>query len=335
MEFKDYYATLGVLRTSTQDEIKRAYRKLARKYHPDVSKEAHAEARFKEIAEAHEALIDTERRAAYDDTSHRHASGQPFEPPPGWDSGFEPGGRGAGGRAGHVHDAGDGRDFSDFFASLFGRGMHGGFDAAEGVTRRAGAREPTQGRDHHAKVAIALQDAYRGARRTISLRMPVADAAGRVVLRERQLEVSIPPGVRDGQHLRLAGQGAAGHGGAPAGDLYLEIQVLPHPVFRLDGADIYFDLPVAPWEAALGAQVTAPTPDGSVQLSVPPGSSQGRKLRLKGKGLPGKEPGDLYAVVTITWPTPAAEADRQAYAALARAFADYNPRAALEAQGHG
>lgn len=329
MQFKDYYATLGIDRTATRDEVKRAYRKLARKYHPDVSKEPDAEARFKEVAEAHEALIDAERRAAYDDIAQRHASGHPFEPPPGWDSGFEYSGRGAGGTPGrHPRDAGEAMDFSDFFESLFGRGGHG---EADGIHRRSTGSGPLQGRDHHAKVAIGLQDAYLGAQRTVSLRMAVIDATGQTTLQERQLQVSILKGVREGQHLRLAGQGAAGHGGAPAGDLYLEIQFLPHPVFRLDGSDVYFDLPVAPWEAALGATVTAPTPDGSVQLGVPPGSSQGRRLRLKGKGLPGKVPGDLYAVVTIALPPSASEHDRQAYSALARAFASYNPRAALEA----
>lgn len=342
MEFKDYYATLGVQRTATQDEIKRAYRKLARKYHPDVSKEPDAEARFKEVAEAHEALIDTERRAAYDDIAQRQASGQPFEPPPGWDSGYEYSGRGPGGPAGRhprahagaAGDSGDAGDFSDFFESLFGRG---GFEGAEGLHRRSAANRsqrptgPFPGRDHHAKVAIDLLDAYQGAKRMISLRMPVVDAAGQTTLHERQLEVNIPKGVRVGQHLRLSGQGAAGQGGGSSGDLYLEIQILPHPLFRLDGSDITFDLPVAPWEAALGATVTAPTPDGSVQLSVPPGSSQGRKLRLKGKGLPGKVPGDLYAVLTIALPPSASEPEQEAWRGLSRAFAAYNPRAALEA----
>jgi curved DNA-binding protein len=336
MEFKDYYATLGVERTSTQDEIKRAYRKLARKYHPDVSKEPDAEARFKEVAEAHEALIDVERRAAYDDIAQRHASGQPFEPPPGWDSGFEYSGAGPGGMPGrhprgHASDASEAGDFSDFFESLFGRGGRSGLGGDERMQRRSAGSGPEQGRDHHAKVAIGLQDAYLGTKRMISLRMPVVDPTGHATLQERQLEVNIPKGVREGQHLRLAGQGAAGHGGAPAGDLYLEIQFLPHPLFRLDGGDIYFDLPVAPWEAALGATVTAPTVDGSVQLSVPPGSSQGRKLRLKGKGLPGKRPGDLYAVLTIGLPPSASEPEKEAYGALARAFASYNQRAALEA----
>lgn len=338
MEFKDYYATLGVERTATQDEVKRAYRKLARKYHPDVSKEPQAEARFKEVAEAHEALIDTERRAAYDDIAQRHARGQPFDPPPGWDSGFEYSGRGSGpgpgdrpggrpGRAsrGPAGAPGGDADFSDFFESLFGRG------GPQGMPRHGSGGGPMQGGDHHAKVAIALLDAYQGAQRMITLRMPVLDATGHTTLQERQLDVHIPKGVREGQHLRLAGQGAAGHGGAPAGDLYLEIQILPHPVFRVDGGDLSFDLPVAPWEAALGATVTAPTPDGHVQLSVPPGSSPGRKLRLKGKGLPGKAPGDLYAVLTIALPPGASESEQKAYSAFAAAFADYNPRTALEA----
>ena len=346
MEFKDYYATLGVERTATQDEIKRAYRKLARKYHPDVSKEPDAEARFKEVAEAHEALIDSERRAAYDDIAQRQASGQPFEPPPGWDSGYEYSGRGRGGTADRyprangsgAGDAVDAADFSDFFESLFGRG---GFDGAEDLRRRGAANRsqrpsgPFPGRDHHAKVAIDLLDAYQGAKRVMSLRMPVVDAAGHTALQERQLEVNIPQGVRQGQHLRLSGQGAAGQGGGASGDLYLEIQILPHRLVRLDGVDIFFDLPVAPWEAALGATVTAPTPDGSVQLSVPPGSTQGRKLRLKGKGLPGKVPGDLYAVLSIALPPSASDPDQAAWQGLARAFADYNPRAAMEASSHG
>ncbi len=334
MEFKDYYATLGVERTATQDEVKRAYRKMARKYHPDVSKEPQAEARFKEVAEAHEALIDAERRAAYDDIAQRHARGQPFDPPPGWDSGFEysgpgpgdrPGGRPGRASRGPAGAAGGDADFSDFFESLFGRG------GAQGIPRHGPGGGPMQGSDHHAKVAIALLDAYQGAQRTITLRMPVLDATGHTTLQERQLEVHIPKGVREGQHLRLAGQGAAGHGGAPAGDLYLEIQILPHPVFRVDGGDLSFDLHVAPWEAALGATVTAPTPDGHVQLSLPPGSSPGRKLRLKGKGLPGKVPGDLYAVLTIALPPAASESEQKAYSAFAAAFADYNPRTALEA----
>ena len=292
MEFKDYYATLGVERTATHDEIKRAYRKLARKYHPDVSKEPDAEARFKEVAEAHEALIDPERRAAYDDIAQRHARGESFEPPPGWDSGYEYSGRGPGGPGGPAGphprgQAADAGDFSDFFESLFGRSGHSGFEGAEGLHRRSAGQRAGgafRGRDHHAKVAIGLLDACLGATRMISLRMPVVDAAGHTTLQARQLEVHIPKGVREGQHLRLSGQGAAGAGGAPAGDLYLEVQILPHPLFRLDGSDISFDLPVAPWEAALGATVTAPTPDGHVQLSVPPGVITRAQASAEGQG---------------------------------------------------
>ncbi|MEO6280305.1 DnaJ C-terminal domain-containing protein [Roseateles sp.] len=322
MDFKDYYATLGVERTATQDELKRAYRKLARKYHPDVSKEPDAEARFKDIAEAHEALIDPERRAAYDDIARRQADGRAFEPPPGWDGGFEFSGRGADSRAGP-----DGAAFSDFFESLFGQRARGG----EGRRQHASEHGPAQGSDHHAKLTVDLEDAYRGAQRTMSLRMPVVDAQGRATLRERQLEVSIPKGVRPGQHLRLLGQGAAGQNGAPAGDLYLEIGFMPHAVFRLDGSDVYFDLPVAPWEAALGATVKVPTPQGAVQLGIPAGSTQGRKLRLKGRGLPGAQAGDLYAVLTMAVPPADSEAQKVAWQALAAAYPDHQPRAALEA----
>ena len=326
MEFKDYYATLGVAPTAAQDEIKRAYRKLARKHHPDLNKAPEAEARFKEVAEAHEALIDPERRAAYDAIAQRHANGQPFEPPPGWDSGFEFSGRGGEGAAPRQRaDTRPPEDFSAFFESLFGRGP------GEPMRGQRGGPQSAGGGDHHAKVSIDLLDACHGATRMISLRMPVADASGRATLQDRQLEVHIPKGIREGQHLRLAGQGAAGHEGAPAGDLYLEIQILPHPVFRLDGSDLRFDLPLAPWEAALGATVTAPTPDGPVQLTVPAGSSPGRQLRLRGKGLPGKVVGDLYAVLQIVLPPADSAPQREAYGALAQAFPSYNPRAGLEA----
>jgi len=311
MEFKDYYATLGVATTATQDEIKRAYRKLARKYHPDVSKEPDAEARFKELAEAHEALIDPERRAAYDSIAARHAQGQSFEPPPGWDSGFEFSGR-----------EGPAGDFSDFFESLFGRG------GAAGMGRRGRSGGPQPGADHHAKLAVDLLDACQGAQRVFSLRTPAPRGTPRQALQERQLELHIPKGVRPGQQLRLAGQGGAGQGGAPAGDLYLEIEVLPHPVFRLEGADLYFQLPVAPWEAALGATVAATTPDGQVELTVPAGSVQGRQLRLKGKGWPGPQPGDLYAVLSVVQPAAASVADKAAYSAFAQAFPAFAPRAA-------
>lgn len=320
MDFKDYYAVLGVDRTAPQDVIKRAFRKLARKYHPDVSKEPDAESRFKEVAEAHEALIDPERRAAYDDLARQHADaqarGQGFEPPPGWDRGYEFSGRG------NAPGRGEPEEFSAFFESLFGRG------AGRGRPGRPhdGTGGTARGEDHHARIDIDIEDAYRGARHTISLRRPVLDAQGQVVVHDRQVEVNIPKGVRPGQHLRLAGLGDPGHGGAPAGDLYLEIGFRPHPRFRVDGADVWVDLSVAPWEAALGATVPTPTPEGEVALEVPAGSTAGRRLRLKGKGLPGKSPGDLYAVLRIGLPAADTAAAREAYAALARAFPGYDPR---------
>ncbi len=314
MEFKDYYAVLGVDRAAPQDAIKRAYRKLARKYHPDVSKEPDAEARFKEVAEAYEALNDAEKRAAYDDVAERYKRGQEFSPPPGWDSGFE--------FSGGDDGAGPDVDHSAFFEALFGRRTAGG--------RGPRAAQQRAGGDHHAKVQIDLQDAYRGARRTIALRVPQRDARGQVTLQERQLDVTIPKGIRSGQHLRLAGQGAPGHGGAPAGDLYLEIEIAPHPHFRVDGRDVVLELPVAPWEAALGAHVSAPTPDGSVELTVPAGSMAGRRLRLKGQGLPGTPPGDLYVVLSIALPPADTATAQEAYRGLARSFGSFNPRHALE-----
>ena len=315
MEFKDYYAMLGVERTATQDQIKRAYRKLARKYHPDVSKESNAEARFKDVAEAYEALNDAAKRAAYDDAGSRYKSGQEFTPPPGWDSGFDFDSSDFGG--------GGSSDHSDFFDALFRR-------------QAAGARGPrapkhATGSDHHAKLQIDLKDSYQGGHRSISLRVPQMDAGGHLTMQDRQLDVNIPKGTRAGQHLRLAGQGSPGHGGGPAGDLYLEIEFAPHPHFRIDGRDVYFDVPVAPWEAALGASVAVLTPDGSAQLTLPSGSSPGRKLRLKGKGLPGVPPGDLYAVLSIALPPADTAPAQDAYREMAKSFGDFNPRRSLEA----
>ena len=320
MKFKDYYQTLGVARDATPDDIKHAYRKLARKFHPDVSKEKDAEARFKEIGEANEVLKDPEKRAAYDVAGSQWqrqpgADGreQDFQPPPGWDAGFEFSGRG---------DAdGGARDHSDFFEALFGRAARG-----------AQSRRPDMhmaGQDHHAKVLIDLEDAYHGAQRSISLRMPALDDQGRGVMQERVLDVNIPKGLREGQHLRLAGQGGPGLGDGPAGDLYLDIAFNPHGLYRVDGRDVYLDLPVAPWEAALGAGVTVPTPDGSVELSIPPGSAGGRKLRLKGKGIPGKPAGDFYVVLAIALPPADGPKAKAAYEAFAGAF-DFNARTHLQ-----
>jgi curved DNA-binding protein len=334
MEFKDYYAALGVARDATQDQIKQAYRKLARKFHPDVSKETDAEARFKEIGEANEVLKDPEKRAAYDQAGRQwerqRASGsQDFQPPPGWDAGFEFSGRGdEGGASGFsAEDLFGGADHSDFFEALFGR--------ARGA-RSARAGRPDlhlRGQDHHAKVMVALEDAFRGAQRSIVLRLPALDEQGRPAMHERTLDIGIPKGIRAGQHLRLAGQGGAGIGDAPAGDLFLEIAFEPHRHYRVDGRDVYLDLPLAPWEAALGATVDAPTPEGTVQLTIPPGSQAGRKLRLKGRGIPAGgasgTPGDLYAVLTVVLPKADTPKAKAAYEALADAV-DFDPRKNLQ-----
>jgi curved DNA-binding protein len=313
MDFKDYYASLGLEKNASQDDIKRAYRKLARKFHPDVSKEPDAEGQFKAVAEAYEVLKDPERRAAYDAVGNQYGGQAQFRPPPGWSSGFE-----FSGAAGGGPDV----DRSDFFEALFGR-------AAAGM-RGSHAHDQASGDDHHAKVQIDLLDSYRGATRTISLQVPARDPQGNLRFKPRQLEVNIPKGVRDGQHLRLKGMGGPGHGAGPAGDLYLEIHFAPHRLFRVDGRDVYLDLPVAPWEAALGASVTIPAPDGTVQLAIPAGSPSGRTLRLKGKGLPGTPPGDFHAVLSICLPPAGNEAAQAAYHALAKNFAGFNPRAALE-----
>jgi curved DNA-binding protein len=310
VEFKDYYQILGVEKTTPADEIKKAYRKLARKYHPDISKEPDAEKRMKEVNEAYAVLSDPEKRAAYDQLGSRWQTGQDFQPPPGWDAGFEFSGDGAHG--------GQAADFSDFFASLFGRA---GRDGGSGDYRMRGG-------DHHAKILIDLSDAYHGATRTIALRAAKLDASGRVVTEERTLNVQILKGVKEGQHIRLAGQGSPGMGGGPAGDLYLEVHFSPDPRYRVEGRDVYETVPVAPWEATLGASIEVPTPSGNVQVKVPAGSQAGRKLRLKGRGIPGNPPGDLYLVLEVVLPPADTDKARQIYQTMARELA-FNPRPKL------
>ena len=315
MEFKDYYGIMGVKRDATQDEIKRAYRKLARKYHPDVSKEADAEARFKEVGEAYEVLKDPEKRAAYDQLGANWKAGQEFRPPPDWDQGFEFHGGGFTGA--------DAEQFSDFFESLFGRGGVGGA-YARGARREFHAR----GDDTYAKVLIDLEDAYKGATRALTLKHTELGPNGRPQLKERTLNVRIPKGVRQGQHIRLAKQGGAGIGKGGPGDLYLEVEFQPHPFYKVEGKDVYLDLPVAPWEAMLGASIKVSTPSGPVDLKIPAGSSGGRKLRLKGRGIPAKAPGDLYVVLQIALPKADTDAARQAYQEFKKAT-NFNPRAHL------
>ncbi len=291
MQFKDYYQVLGVARDATADDVKKAYRKLARRFHPDVSKEADAAARMSEVNEAYAVLSDAERRAAYDAIGQGHRAGESFTPPPDWDAGFEFSDRGFEGM-----DAGD---FSDFFAELFGRTGHGARRGAH-----AGHARAMRGEDHHAKIVLDLDDALRGATRQVTLKSPQVDAEGRVRLAERRLDVKIPPGVRPGQMIRLSGQGGAGHGGAPAGDLFLEVQLRAHPRFRVDGANLVADLPVAPWEAALGAVVPVELPDGStLRVRVPAGAQGGRVLTVRGRGLPGKVAGDLDLTLRVVLPS--------------------------------
>jgi curved DNA-binding protein len=316
MEYKDYYKIMGVKRDASQDEIKRAYRKLARKYHPDVSKERDAEARFKELGEAHEVLKDPKKRAAYDQLGSQWKAGQEFRPPPNWQGGFE------------FHDFGGGADiggFSDFFETLFG-----GAARRPGAAGVRGSRDfRRRGEDHHARVVVELADSYRGATRSITLQVPQADGRGHVAARPRTLSVKIPQGIRQGQQIRLAGQGGAGFGGGEPGDLYLEVEFNPQGRYRIDGADVYLDLPVAPWEAALGATVEVPTPAGVVDLKVPPNSQSGRKLRLKGRGIPAKPPGDLYVVLQVVLPPADSARQRRAWEQMQQEFA-FNPRAGLE-----
>ena len=311
MKFKDYYAVLGVGRDASAEEIKRAYRRLARKFHPDVSKEAEAESRFKEVGEAYEVLRDPEKRAAYDRFGQDWKAGQEFKPPPDWNAGFEFSGRG-----------GNSGEFSDFFETLFGGGGRRGFGFG---FQEAG---PIRGEDHHARILIRLEDAYAGANRTLDLRAPGLTPAGRVQTRTRSVRVAIPKGVTDGQRIRLAGQGGKGPGGT-SGDLYLEIGFEPHPLFEAQGRDILLTLPVAPWEAALGETVPVPTLGGRVDLKIPAGSQSGRRLRLKGRGLPGQPPGDQIVTLRIDTPPADTEAARELYRRM-RQELPFDPRSRLE-----
>jgi len=314
MEFKDYYQVLGVERTASEDEVKRAFRKLARKHHPDVNKAAGAAARMQELNEAYDVLRDPQKRAAYDQVGRGVQGGQEFHPPPGWDAGFE--------FSGGPQEAAGFGEHSDFFEALFGAARRGG-------TRRGGPEMRARGQDHHAKMAIPLEDAFHGATRTLTLHSPELDASGHVTLRERQLSVNIPKGIRAGQQIRLAGQGTPGFGGEPAGDLYLEVQFEPHPRYRADGRDLYLTLPVAPWEAALGAAVPVATPDGRLEMNVPAGSQTGRNLRLKGRGIPGATPGDLYVVLEVVLPPADSDKAKALYRQMAGDLA-FDPRRDVE-----
>ncbi len=316
MEYRDYYQVMGVERSATQDDIKKVYRKLARKYHPDVSKEADAEAKFKELQEAYNVLSDPQKRAAYDQLGRRRP-GEQFQPPPDWGRNFEF--RTFGGGGAQFDDS----QFSDFFANLFG--------GASPFGRGAGARtsRPRPGRDHHARIEITLEDAYRGGERAIQLQRPTVTGEGHVTTSAHELRVRIPAGVTSGTQIRLAGQGEPSMSGGQAGDLYLEVELQPHPAYQVDGRNITIALPLAPWEAALGATIEVPTLGGPVELRIPAGAKAGQKLRLKGRGLPGKEPGDQYVQLRIVLPPADTDKARELYEQMKREL-PFDPRAELK-----
>lgn len=317
VKFQDYYETLGVGRNASQDEIRKAYRKLARKYHPDVNKDKEAEEKFKQVNEAHEVLKDPEKRKRYDQLGPDWQAGQDFKPPPGWENvHFEfrsdPG----------AEEFGFGDGFSDFFGMLFGNRMAGG-------TRTTGGQATwlMRGQDHEAQLEISLEDAYGSATRTITLQGHEIDPQGQVRPTTQNVQVKIPPGVTDGTRIRLAGKGGEGMGGGPPGDLYLRVKLEPHPRFRANGHDLEVDVQIAPWEAALGATVEVPVMNGTVNLKIPSGTQSGQKLRLRGKGLPrnGDGPGDLFARVKIVVPKELNAREKELFSKLAEE-SSFNPR---------
>ena len=314
MKYKDYYAVLGLARGASDDEIKKAYRRLARKFHPDVSKEAGAEEKFKEVAEAYQTLKDPEKRAAYDQLGEQ-AAGQDFQPPPNWREQWQP--------SGDESFSAEGLDLSDLLERL--RAGHAG---------GGGARRSMSGQDYEVAVPISIEDAYAGAEIDLDLNMPEYDAQGRVHRVPHAFKARIPKGATDGQRLRVPGKGGKGLNGGRNGDLYLNISLRTHALYRATGHDLYMDLPLAPWEAVLGTSVEVPTPGGSVRLKVPAGTQAGRQLRLPKRGLPIPKggQGDLYAVVQIAVPSVVNDAERALYQQLADDSA-FDPRAHLVKEG--
>lgn len=303
MKYKDYYAILGVERTASGEDIKKAYRRLARKYHPDVSKEKNAEEKFKEVAEAYETLKDAEKRAAYDQLG-RYRSGQDFHPPPDWETRFAPG-------------FDDSVDIGDLFAHLAGRhGMH-----------RGSGRFAMPGQDFEVTAHISLEQAYRGTELALDLAVAEARPGGGMRRAQKTVRVRVPKGATDGQRLRVPGKGGAGLNGGPAGDLHINIALTPHPLYRVSGHDVYLELPLAPWEAVLGASIEVPTLEGRVAVTVRPGSKAGQKLRIAGRGLPTPHggSGDFYCVLTIVTPSELSEREKELYQELATG-SRFNPR---------
>jgi curved DNA-binding protein len=307
MKYVDYYQVLGVAHDASTDDIKKAYRKLAHKYHPDVSKADGAEEKFKEVAEAYATLKDPEKRAAYDALGS-HPQGEDFTPPPQWQSHFSDGGT---------------ADFSDVDLS----DLLAAFAAARQADARERAKRPLHGQDFETALPVTLEQIYNGAEAEVSLAIPDYDAQGLPHRVPKTYRVRIPKGASDGQRLRLAGKGGAGLNGGQSGDLYLIIAIQPHPAYRVSGRDLYTDLTLTPWEAALGGPVQIATLGGPVEMKIPPNTVAGRKLRLSGRGLPasGDKSGDLYAVVRIDIPKVLTDRERELFIQLAAA-STFNPR---------
>lgn len=320
MDTKDYYKLLGVEKDASADTIKKAFRKMARKYHPDINKESGSEAMFKAVNQAYDVLKDPETRAEYDQIGKAPPRGQGFgdqgfgaygqgRAQPDWDSGFAFSGGGPSGDEG----------FGDFFEAILRRGGGGGTGA--------GARA-AHGADSHGRIEITIEDAFKGATRTLSMRAPVVAPDGSVSYQNRSISVHVPKGILEGQHIRLTGQGSPGFNGGPSGDLFLEVAFAAHPVYRAEGRDLYMDLPITPWEAALGGKVVMPTPAGKVDLSIPRNARTGQKLRLKGKGLPGPPAGNIYATLKIVNPNVETAQERALFEKMAKEM-PFDPRAKL------
>ena len=325
MNFVDYYKTLGLKDNASADDIKKAFRKLARKYHPDVSKEADSEERFKQVNEANQVLKDPERRREYDElkkygASHgglgsggaqEPASRDGFRPPPGWHSqaGVDP----------SEYGGGEQVDFSEFFEQLFGN------RSGQRPSQRAQQHSATRGQDIRSRLPISLDDAYRGSTLPLTLRIPEHQSDGSIQTKQKTLKVKIPKGVRDGQTIRLRGQGSPGVGDAKTGDLLIELTIEDDERFQLDGRDIILNLLIAPWEAALGDTVEVPTLGGTVKLSIPANAKAGQKLRLRGRGMPGKPDGDQFVILTIVLPKVETEAQKELFQSM-RELWSFNPR---------
>lgn len=325
MEFKDYYNVLGVAPDADKKAIKTAYRRLARKFHPDVSKEHEAERQFKDVSEAYEVLGNDERRAEYDQLRQYGRRGETFEPPPGWSGGGNEG-------------AFQASDFSDFFSSIFGdRGQHAQHGRSSRGTSSRGSTSSEdmfsqRGQDVEIDMPVFLEDTLKDEKKTIQYKLPHYGESGRLPDVQKTLKVKIPRGAVDGERIRLQGQGAPGFGNGPSGDLYLRVRLVPHPLFDVAGHNLTITIPITPWEAALGATVAVPTLSGRINLTIAPNAQTGQRLRVKGKGLPEKAGnGDLYVVLKIVMPKTVNPASKDLWEQLA-AKNPYDPRSELESQ---